>query len=251
MISYKDFSRQYLNCPFWVFGSEDSQDYDVLVSVGSIPQDVDKAHDLCKFHNDVISKSALPDKPLNCNLGIFEDGKLVEVFKGTVDELNNCIFYTYKNHKQFYPNPITKSVERDVDEKILRVARFIITFYSRTTLRPQIKAALRGDLKLKLDVLKQIDFETMREFTGKKENPEDVWKVIAFQFGQVFSLIDGYESDSYTKNGIIKNYPDLSPFLKRQSLSDSDFEVLNQYLQRFVDLIESKIETIKLTEKTK
>jgi hypothetical protein len=50
--------------------------------------------------------------------------------------------------QQFYPNPITEPSNRDVDEKILRVSRFIITFYSRTILRPQIKSALRGDLKL-------------------------------------------------------------------------------------------------------
>jgi hypothetical protein len=57
--------------------------------------------------------------------------------------------------------------------------------------------ALRGDLKLKLNVLKQIDFSTMVEFPGKKEKIEDIYKVIAFQFGQIFSLIDGHEPESY------------------------------------------------------
>ena len=54
----------------------------------------------------------------------------------------------------------------------------------------------------------------MISFPGKKEKIEDIYKVIAFQFGQVFSLIDGFESDSYTKNGIIKNYPDLKKNIK-------------------------------------
>ena len=242
---YSDFSK--IDRPFWIFGSSDSQDYDVLVSVEDIPQDVDKAHDICKIYNSKISE-LLPDKPLNCNLGVFKEGELVKVFKGTVDELNNCIYYTYNNHQQFYPNPIESPVKRDIDEKILRVARFIITFYSRTHLRPQIKAALRGDLRLKLDVLKQLDFTKMREFTGKKEKPEDVWKVIAFQFGQVFSLIDGYESDSYTKDGIKKNYSDLSSFLSRKSLDDTDFAILNEYLNRFISLIEERINNIRLTE---
>lgn len=234
--------------PFYIFGSENSQDYDVIVSVDSIPQNIDEAHNICKYWNDKLSK-ILTDKPLNCNLGIFKNGILVDCFKGTVDELINCIYYTYDNHKQYYPNPITKPIVRDMDEKILRVARFLITFYSRTNLRPKIKAALRGDLKLKLDVLKQIDFTKMTEFPGKKEKVEDIYKVIAFQFGQVFSLIDNHEPDSYTKNGIIKNYPDLKNIINRGSISNSDLEILNSYLARFIDIIESKLDTISLTEK--
>ena len=75
-------------------------------------------------------------------------------------------------HKQVFPNPILESVERDVNEKILRVARFIITFYSRTELRKEIKSALRGNLLLKLEVLKKINFVKMTEFTDKKEKKE-------------------------------------------------------------------------------
>lgn len=245
ILNYQKFTEN-VN-PFYIFGSENSQDYDIIVSVDEIPRNIDDAHNICKYWNEKLSK-LLTDKPLNCNLGIFRDGKLVKVFKGTVDELINVIYYTYNNHKQFYPNPISEPVTRDVDEKILRVARFLITFYSRTHLRPQIKSALRGDLKLKLEVLKKIDFTQMLEFPGKKEKYEDIWKVIAFQFGQVFSLIDGFEKDSYTKNGIVKNYPDLKNPLKRNPLNLSDLEKLNFYLERFIKLIESRIGNIKLTE---
>jgi hypothetical protein len=233
--------------PFYIFGSEDSTDYDVVVSVKNIPQNVDEAHNICKDFNEKLSK-ILVDKPLNCNLGIFKDGRLEKVFKGTTDELNNVLFYTYKNHKQYYDNPILSPIDRDVDEKILRVARFILTMYSRTELRPQIKPALRGDLKMKLEVLKEIDFAKMVDFPRKREKIEDVYKSMAFQFGQVFSLVDGFDSDSYTKNGIVKNYPDLKKMLKREPLNLKDLETLNTYLDRFIKLIISKIDTIKLTE---
>jgi hypothetical protein len=247
ILKYEKFLENLSETPFYIFGSENSQDYDIIVAVDEIPQNIDAAHNICKYWNDRLSKT-LTDKPLNCNLGVFRDGKLVDVFKGTVDELINVIYYTYNNHKQFYPNPISEPVVRDVDEKILRVARFLITFYSRTHLRTQIKAALRGDLKQKLKVLKQLDFTQMTEFPGKKERYEDIWKTISFQFGQLFSLIDGFEKDSYTKNGIINNYPDLSNMLKRQPLNKSDLEILNKYLERFIKLIESRIDNIKLTE---
>lgn len=236
--------------PFYIFGSEDSKDYDIIVSVDEIPQDIDKAHEICKEWNEKLSK-ILPDKPLNCNLGIFRNGKIEKVFKGTTDELTNCIYYTYNNHKQYFPNPIDKPIERDIDEKVLRVARFIITFYSRTKLRSEIKAALRGDLMAKLEVLKKIDFTNMTEFTGKKENPEDIYKVLAFQFGQIFSMIDGYEGDSYTKSGIKKNYSDLSNLLSRGKLSNEDLETLNKYLHRFVEYVEDNIDVLPQKEKIK
>lgn len=247
ILSYERFLEKNSETPFYIFGSENSQDYDIIVSVDEIPQNIDAAHNICKYWNEKLSKT-LTDKPLNCNLGVFKDGNLIDVFKGTVDELVNVIYYTYDNHKQFHPNPILKPVVRDVDEKILRVARFLITFYSRTHLRTQIKSALRGNLKDKLEVLKLIDYTQMNEFPGKKEKYEDIMKVIAFQFGQVFSLIDGHESESYTKNGIIKNYPDLKNILNRITLSLDDLETLNKYLKRFIDLIQSRIDNIKLTE---
>lgn len=245
--SYSIFLETKSENPFYIFGSEDSQDYDILVSVNDIPQNIDAAHNICKHFNDKLSK-VLTDKPLNCNIAIFNSGEIIKVFKGTAEELNNVIYYTYNLHKQFYPNPIKKPIVRDTDEKILRVARFLITFYSRTELRPKIKNALRGNLKDKLEVLKLIDYETMTDFPNKKELREDIYKVIAFQYGQVFSLIDGYEKDSYTKSGIMKNYPDLSNFLKRIEPTNNDLKVLNKYLDRFIELIESRIGDIKLVE---
>lgn len=246
--NYQSFLESSFETPFYIFGSENSQDYDVLVSVNSIPQNINEAHDICKYFNDKLKSTLLPDKTLNCNLGIFEKGELVKVFKGTVDELNNVLYYTYKNHKQYYPNPITKVVNRDIDEKILRVARFLITFYSRTNLRPYVKSALRGNLKDKLEVIKMVNYVEMVDFPGKKEKIENIYKSIAFQFGQIFSLIDGFESESYTKTEIGKNYQDLNNLLNRGTVTNNDLNILNKYLKRFIDLVESRIENIKLIE---
>ena len=233
--------------PFYLFGSENSTDYDIIVDVENIPKAMNEAHDICKHYNEKLSE-LLSDKPMNCNLGTFKNGTLVNCFKGTVDELVNVIYYTYDNHEQFYPNPIDNPGERDINEKVLRVARFLITFYSRGPLRTQIKPALRGDLRQKVEVLKQLNYEEMVDFPRKKELVEDIYKVIAFQFGQVFSPIDGFEADSYTKNGIIKNYPDLSNLLNRKVPQNSDLKVLNKYMNRFTAYIEDNIEDMRLIE---
>jgi len=232
--------------PFYIFGSENSQDYDVLVSVDEIPQEIDKAHKICKFWNQRLSL-ILTDKPLNCNIGVFNDGDLVSCFKGTVDELSNVLYYTYDNHTQYFPNPIKNPVERDLDEKLVRVARFIISFYSRTELRSDIKKALRGNISDRTNVIKKIDFTKMTEFPGKKEKKEDIYKVLAFQFGQVFSMVDDKESESYTKTEIMKNYPDLGNMLVRGETKQTDLETLNEYRDRFVDYVEKNLDS-KLVE---
>jgi HEPN domain-containing protein len=82
----------------------------------------------------------------------------------------------------------------------------------------------------------------MLEFPGKKESIKDIYKSIAFQFGQTFSLIDGFESESYTKNSIIKNYPDLSNLIKRGNVTDDDLNTLNRYLKRFISLCNDILE---------
>jgi hypothetical protein len=39
-------SKEVFETPFYIFGSEDSQDYDVLVSVDDIPKNIDGAHNI-------------------------------------------------------------------------------------------------------------------------------------------------------------------------------------------------------------
>lgn len=226
---------------FQIFGSENSKDYDVIVFVDNIPEVIDDAHTLCKKYNAELLE-ILDDKPLNCNLGVVKDGHIVDVFKGTPDEVNNALYYTYDYHKQYYPNAVKSLVNRDSDMKILRASRGILSFFSRSEMRAEIKKALRGDLREKIPVLKKLDFTKMTDFPGKKEAVDDIYKVISFQFGQLFSLIDGHEPDSYSKNGIIKNYPDLEPMLNRRKLGEKEMETLNIYKDRLIDLIEDRID---------
>jgi len=226
---------------FQIFGSENSLDYDVMVFVDQIPEIIDHSHTLCKIFNSELSK-ILKDKPLNCNLAVVEEGFITSVFKGTPDEVNNALFYTYDFHTQYHPLLIKEPVIREYDMKILRAYRNILSFFSRSHLRKTIKTALRGDLRDKIPVMKMIDFEVIKKFPGKKESIKDIYKVMAFQFGQLFSLVDGFEKDSYTKNGIIKNYPDLAPMLRREELCEKDYKILNIYLDRLIKLSEERVD---------
>ncbi len=233
---------------FYLFGSENSRDCDILVNIDTIPKNIDKAHDICKKFNDELSL-LLPDKqPLNCNLITLKNNKIINCFKGTCNEINNSLYYTYNLHKQFYPNPILTPVEQDLNEKILRVARFVLTFFSRTELRKEIKEALRGNLILKLAVLKKIDFTKMTEFSLKKESKENIYKIIAYQLGQYESIKTGYEAESYTKNGIIKKFPDLENLINRRTITENDLNILNYHLYILITYIEDNITNLRLTE---
>lgn len=219
---------------FQIFGSENSTDYDVMVFVDSMPQNIDIGHQWCKGFNDDLSH-ILTDKPLNSNFGIVVDGQVTEVFKGTPDEVNNALYYTYEHHTQYTHNLITHTVDRDIELKLMRVYRCILSFFSRSHLRTTVKMALKSDIFKKYSTLGLIDFVEITEFPHKKESLQDIYKVIVFQYGQLFSLLDGYEEDSYTKNGIIKNYPELEPMLNRRVLGMEDLKVLNTFKTRLMD----------------
>lgn len=194
-----------------IFGSASSTDYDLAVRVDKIPS-TPEAHDMCKHFNKLLAFS-LDDKKMNCNLIVVSDGILTDCFKGTVDELNNAILDTYSFHKQLYPCFVNKRLKRDVELKISRCLRGLLTMYSRTHLRPEIKSAIRGNIAEQLVVLKKIDFENLIP-NRKKKYLEDIYKMFAFQIGQVLGLIGNKEL--YTKEAISESFSFLTPFLFRE-----------------------------------
>jgi hypothetical protein len=231
---------------FYLFGSEYSIIVDILIDVENIPS-VKESHDLIKLYNEYFSK--FYDKKINCNLVTIKNGEIIKSFKGSQDEVNNSLFYTYKNHKQIFPNPILKIVKRDFNEKILRIARVLLTFYSRTDMRIEIKRALRGNLIEKLNVLKKFDFTIMNEFPNKSDKKEDIFKTIAFQLGQFFCLKDDLERHSYTKDDLMCCYPELFVFLNRGTTTHDNFVILNKYLIGCIKYTEDNIENLRLFEK--
>lgn len=220
---------------FNVFGSKSSRDYDVVVFVDDISENIDVNAKVCKKYQDELS-TILTDKPVNVNIAIFNNGNITKVYKGTISELNNALYYTYKYHKQYHPLVVETLLERDIDEKMLRVYRGILTFYSRSDMRTEVKLALRSkDIGYKKSVIEKIDLSKPYDFKGKKESITDIRKVLAFQFGQYFSLVDGYEKDSYTKEDISKNYSDLEPFLTLKETDDILY-VLEKYKRRLINI---------------
>jgi hypothetical protein len=232
---------------FQIFGSRDSQDVDIMVFVDKLAT-IDENHTFVKELNKYF-ETIYHGLEINCNLAVLKDGMIIDVFKGTYDECNNSLYYTYNNHKQPYSNVIEKLYERGrgtdfYHVKLKRVARYILSFFSREPeLREIIKPALKGDLITRLEALKHIDFTKHTTFPKKKEKHEDIYKVVAFQFAQILGLSENKEI--YTKDGAIFYNQALYAYIKRKELDYEHLMFLNQLLYRYDVLVQDELHNMK------
>jgi len=207
--------------PFIFHGSEDSLDVDVYFLVDQLGT-FNEAKKLC---DDLSHKHAV-----NGNLIVVKDGQVVDVYKGTVDEVNNSILATYHLHEQIHPIPVTKKVQRDICLKWLRVIRGILSHCSRTQYRPIVKEALRAENVFdKLKAILEIDFSEIKDFG--KEPAKEVHKFICFQIAQYLGLMMDIEVYSKSQAAAHLNNVHTTKFLYRQ---ESDLEVLNTLVKMFV-----------------
>jgi hypothetical protein len=228
---------------FHIFGSKSSQDYDVVVYPPFVLGSIAYNSTLCKkyeyWFEDFFEKNLMPKKKVNVNLALYNDGRIINVHKGTYDEVNNSVLTTYTNHKQFHPLILEYKYIRGGAEnefthlKVKRCLRFIISFFSRVEeLRPYIKVAMKGNVDQRLDALRQIDLRKHTDFSGKKEKPEDIYKVIAFQLAQTLCLVVGVEI--FSKEDAMKHCPQFTNALMRNPLTEEDLNQLQISLQDLI-----------------
>lgn len=228
---------------YQIFGSENSLDVDLVFFVEEMPETILEKLSLAKEFTNSIAAD-FPEKVINANLAVCQNGHLVEVYKGTTDELNNSLFYTYNFHQQQHHNQINRLLQRDVDLKFLRSTRMVLSFLSKTEYRVSVKSALKSDLNEKIQVLEKIDLKEISSF-GKNTNKQDVLKSIAFQLGQSILLDGGKEV--YTKNQIAEGFPELRKYLFREQNTDNDN--LQQCLFKFVEILKNRMpKMVKFSE---
>lgn len=237
---------------FYIFGSKSSVDYDVLLIVDEL-KTIDENHKLIKEWNEKLEKkfvdAGMVRKKVNCNLAVIENHLIVAVFKGTYDEVNNSVLYTYPLHKQFFALNIRASYDRIKSDffkhlKLKRCYRFLLSFYSRVPeLREDIKLALKGDFLKRHEVLSKISFEKYTEFPKKKEKIEDIYKVIAFQLAQTIILFHGIEI--FSKEGVICFFAPLENAILRKPLTKDDLSKLDILLGHLLKIGTNEIPRMK------
>lgn len=215
---------------FQIFGSKSSIDYDVMVFIESIPDSVEVCKDMCEKYDKEIYNILLSDnypvKKINSNLAVIKNGIITDIHKGMICECNNSLYITYNNFNQKYDNQITRLVKRDIDLKILRCYRILLSFLSRTIYREEVKKALKGDLSQKINILFNINFNDI-DFGNRNGLPIDIWKSLAFQIGQTLLLVKNIEV--YSKEEICTYLPSLSGFIFRD-LDFYNFDIFKKYL---------------------
>lgn len=233
-------STNELPYPYYFYGSHDSLDEDVIIS---IPQSLmpDHQEDRKRLMYAMKHDYALP---FNATLAVIEDGVIVDTIypKAWVDSLNNALFSTYDNHKekQVFANPIHGMVKRNKLLAMYRCVRTVLSMLSRSHYRSIVKPILKGchHFDLKIAALKQLDFRTIDQFNQRNAADVDIWKTIAFYLGQNIALItDGDEF--YTKAEVAERFPELKNFIYRKPLSEPDFAALNACLARHISMVEA------------
>lgn len=217
-----------------LFGSETSIDADIMVVVDK-PLSKDDSHKMCNILKTNSQIKDISKKNLNINIAVVKDSTITWVFKGTPDETNNSIFNTYKLHEQKHKCIVGKLVPRDINTKIVRSIRVILTTLTRTELRKECKTALRTNtIDARLKVLELVDFTKLTI-----DDSSNTYKTIAFQIGQTIALING--SEIYTKTDVGKLFPKLIVFLERNKPTNGDMVTLTDTLRDFISIIKQRI----------
>ncbi|WP_299709191.1 hypothetical protein [uncultured Tenacibaculum sp.] len=211
--------------PYQIFGSKSSVDLDVCFFIDEL-NSIQENHETIKTY---IEKSNIDtNKVINANLAIIEKGIVIACFKGEEDELNNALYETYNVHKQQFEKRIIRKVNRNVEARIERCLRSLISYFTRTEFRIKAKEALRGSIKDKVVFLESIKLDKIKDF-GKNGSQIEVYKTIAFQLGITLALLESVEL--HTKEGIIEYYPNLEKYLLRK---ESNVNALQEYLDEFI-----------------
>lgn len=194
------------------FGSENSTDIDVMFFVEKSLQIFMRVGHCAMIWRRNFSRKKGLSKNINSNIAVVENGRIVAIFKGIIDESNNALFQTDKFYYQYVENKITQVLPRNIDAKIIRTARVLLSFLTKTVERSEVKKALQGDFVQKLAVLKTLrlhNYETEKAL-GNTNTIPDFQKTFAFQIGQTLALLEGKE---YYTTKVGAHFPDLQPFL--------------------------------------
>ncbi len=221
-----------MSYPYQIFGSGNSLDLDVCFFVETLSS----INDNHKTVEQLIEAEAFKTlKTVNANLAIVKEGIIVDCFKGIPDELNNALYKTYQLHEQKHERKIQQLVVRDLELRIERCARSLVSYFTRTTLRQDAKAALKGTLLDKLLFLEQVELSAFKTF-GKHGSVIEIYKSIAFQLGITLALFQDVEL--YTKTDIIELFPEFKRYLLRASDTS---EALQKQLKLFVLLAKQRL----------
>ena len=220
-------TSKHIEIEYQIFGSATSVDLDIcffVTEIGSIEENRRRI-------SQILERSKIEStKVINPNSAVIQNGVVIDCFKGSVDELNNGLFHTYNLHRQLYEKKVKRLLIRDIDLKIKRCVRTIVSYFTRTEKRIEVKKVLRGSLNDKIKFLDTLELGEFKDF-GKNGSAIEIYKSIAFQLGQTLGLLNAEEY--YTKAEIAENFPLLKLYLNRSGENSNSLQiVLREFTNR-------------------
>jgi hypothetical protein len=210
-----------MNFEYYIFGSKDSIDIDVLiVHPDSKGLEIDNL--LIKQIKSDYSETS------NWNINIIQinGGIVINSIpsKGSPDSVHNSLYETYELHQQKYPFPLKTKLERNIPFAIEKCLISIFTFYKKTKHHEFYKSIPKefkngqANIVDRLSFLEKIDFKIL-PYEEEIQNM-NAYKSLAFHVGQTISLINGIEI--YTKQKLISFHPDLEMLIYRINIEQRD-----------------------------
>lgn len=248
----------------YLYGSNDSKDFDIFVQVSRIPNDEDQ-EDLEDIKEGVIEglRRSIPRlkgsrnidaKNMDIDLSFIhvdEDSKVMDWCEyDNLAEANNCLLTTFSHHRfntrAYDEAPVHKQLTQNVSLKLVKNLRTILTFLSRTQYRDEVKRLLKyGTFAERIEFIAEFvssnKLQSVDSF-NKNLSDQEITKDLAFCFIQLHALIQGFEV--FTKRDACMNYPDLAKYILRTDGSEQ-LEALESFIFEIFNDLSSNLEIFR------
>jgi hypothetical protein len=221
--------------PFVIHGSEDSVDRDVIYLIEEMPKNKQLVHE---FVNEDTQKE-------NRNLAVidYNEGIIVDCYKGTPDAINNQIIDTFHLHKQIMEEcPVRIRITRNVPLKVTRSIRQLIGFVAQVLHHLPVDSHIYGKYHNPIKIaLKSKNFTSRLECLGSIDFIEvfednidiKIFKSLAFQFAQTKAMLEN-DLELYSKKTVAQYDTRLEPVMYRReevvsSALDFYLSIFNEY----------------------
>ena len=211
------------------FGSLDSTDVDIMFYLHNPLESIKWCKDKAAELKYKVNKKYVDVNFVVCN----SDARISSCYKGSIDEVNNMLYYTtwlgFRNKGRY----VKKLYPRSFLEKRQRVLRGILSYLSRTAHRKDIKKVL-GKYDQSVDLFKSISIKEITELNKNNVTYQDFCKFLAFQFAQLDAL--NKDIEIFTKQDAVNRYPELYEFIYRKS---ENADLVEELQKRHIELFES------------
>lgn len=179
-----------------IFGSTNSQEYDILFHVPEIPHNKEMCKLVCLAIGEMIE---LNDKVKRVTLCTIKDGIIIKTSEGLADEYNNNLYYTYSLHRQYAECLVDRPVVRAIHAKLEKVIGDILNILEKTQYRQKILPIDMDNFEEKYNLFKELDLDNVsfgfNQLDG--EDYEDSYALFkqaaAFEMIQIIGLYENIE----------------------------------------------------------